>query len=294
MSKLPSQPSLGVRAQAMLRSLLERDFPSELERTLKYLPEGTCSKEPLQALGDDLGVFQLETQIERIHYSWLHRHLTQYGRKIEATEMEMLLASLSTKQRGGLATLLGLPAPNYELASYLKPLFLAPLYEATGIADILPMYCLPESPELTFMWLSKTELQDLLNLAGLFALAAEYGLVIDKKTLEALNTHLSAKQKAAFKYCLQTHKKLGLKPKNFLKGWNLAKDSLNDFLSLEGIYMMGAIIAESGPDYLWHMMRKLDTGRADLLAKAIATKISSQARESILHELLELHTRQTP
>lgn len=251
----------------MLRVLLNYFHPSNSDALLRYLPNEDAAAIRAQKIDSDnvsLTVEQPQDVIERMHYSWLLPAFKELPVQVHNPLLSVLPENFSSK----LGPLLQ-QVPQGTQNSYAIPVrkfLLSLLYKRVKPVDVLPLEFLPQTELSQLVDWNKQRLVELINMLGLYDLAAEVRHIIDQKRVKQIYGHLSKKQKPFLRECLHHKEKITATPLN-LKQWDGSHQGLEKLLHRRGLIRFGKALCGQHPDLLWYITHILDSGRGSILEK---------------------------
>lgn len=254
----------------MIRVLLQRFARSEREAVLKNLPQPTIQSILNQEIHSDnvaLLLAQPQELIGKVHYSWLHEAFM----KIPQALAPFVLTALPKTHADGLSRLSGQAISPVRLAEPVTRFLVNTLYENFEKREILPLEYLPPSPQSNLLNLSKVELSQLFSFLGLYDLADAIRHIVDKKKLTTIYACLGAEQQRFLRNCLHQKEKLVISKLN-LDQWDGDKSKLDIMLHKRGIMRFGKAISGEHPDFVWHIVHTLDSGRGKNLLSFYESK----------------------
>lgn len=243
----------------MIRVLLQRFARSDREAIFKNLPQSTVQNILNQEIhSDDVSLLLAQPQelIGKVHYSWLQEAFN----RIPSALAPFVLTALPKPHAEGLSRLSGQPISSIVLAEPINRFLVNTLYESFEKREILPLEYLPPSPQSNLLKLSKAELSQVFNFLGLYDLADAIRHIVDKKRLTIIYACLDVEQQRFLRNCLHQKEKLVIS-KIALDQWDGDRKKLEIMLHKRGIMRFGKAISGEHPDFVWHIVHTLDSGR---------------------------------
>jgi len=271
----------------MTRVLLNRYHQRSQEAFLKGLPktdlqnlanQNTPSEDVAAALTAPLD------KIRHIHYSWLIPILKSLPEGLKS----LTVAALPQPQSGRLCKFLKMHHPKIPLSPPVKTFLINTLYERVDKKKTLPVQYLPQTELSILASLSKDKLIVLIDFLGLFDLAESIRQIVDTKTLKNIYSCLDAKKQQFLRICLHQKEKVSSHRLD-LNLWHGECHSLHKILHRRGLHRLGRALIGQHPDFIWHVLHTLDSGRGKLLSVSIAqeesTGISSALAQQVQNTL---------
>ncbi len=225
--------------------------------------------------------------LRHVHYSWLWAAL----KKMPKSSLSYFLAALPVKKTTKLKEMFSsnkdVVENTLELLPSAKAFFLQQLYLALAADKHLPSSWLEKEELSILLDLDKKRFSLLIDFLGLHDLAKELPRVLDNSILQAVYSQLSPKKIAYIKTCMRVKDKVPF-PSLGLHAWDKNPASLEKILHKRGIMRLGIALAKVNEDLLWHLLRRLDIGRSQLLEKNIAKEEIPQLSQSIRKEVIKL------
>jgi hypothetical protein len=287
---LSSEDLLGVCMQAkssiMLRVLLSRYHQGAPEAFLGALPkedvkevisQEVISQDPAQA------ILHSKEVIQKIHYSWLVPVVKEFSPKMQPLIVHALPKGTSLSLTNSLKfppTVQPLPVP---IRLYLINI----LCEHLKVNSVLPPAFLPQTSLSPLINFKKRQLVELIDFLGLYDLADEIRHIVDKKYLKAIYKCLSIKKQHFLRICLHQKEKLSTS-RIGLDRWNGDCQQMEKLLHRRGVIRLGYALSGQHPDFFWHIMHRLDTGRGNILAKYYTKEDIPGVTSALTQQVLSL------
>lgn len=247
----------------MLRVLIDRFHLGKQENIHKYMNHDdvkTLLSQDIHSNEVSLLLEQPKDLLAKIHYSWLGAAL----KKLPENLQPLVIAALPEPHASGLATMYKQKAPSLSLSEPMKTFLMNTLYSKFKEKEILPLPFLPQTTLSPLAKLNKQELIEVIDYLGIYDLAGEIRQVVDKNILKHLYGHLDSMQQQFLRQCLQYKEQL-VSSRLEIDDW---KDpNLSQVLHRRGILRLGKALAGQHPDFVWHIVHTLDTGRGTALQK---------------------------
>lgn len=270
----------------LLKVLINKYHPGIGENFLRILPQSDAKeviKKPVDSSDPLVAINWPKTALIRTHYSWLAPII----QKMPASIQPLVVASLPEPQSTKLKNYLKLPHIPRELNPKTKPFFLDTLYKKWNPQEAIPTAYLPTSTLSPLLELSKAELVDLIDFLALYDLAEAIRHIVDKKYLKTIYFCLTTKQQQYLRQCLHQKEKLAT-PSLGLEKWDGDPKKLKVLLHLRGMLRLGKALCGQSPDFLWHVVHTLDTGRGTTLASHYHNEIIANVTPLLVQQVLNL------
>ncbi len=253
-----SHPALGSLPEEDVEQLQKLDLDSD--------DIASATRQPWEIIGE-------------IHYSWLIDLLSGMPEAL----LPYYIASLPKAHRDKLSKKLRINEFP-ELQKPVKHLLLDRLYEQMPIKKHLPRAFLPKQPLDDLLTLSKPQLIDLVDCLGIYDVAGELKQIINREQLAKLVDSLSPKQQAFLKKAIHNRdrwspSKLGLDQ------WSGDKKRLKRALHRRGLMRLAKALKGHHPDFMAHLYRRLDIGRAQKIESFLAEEESDQVVHNLQAEV---------
>lgn len=254
------------KSAIIMRVLINRFTKGSPDTALKFLPEEEIKQVASYniASNDIKPIFaQPEDLISKIHYSWLQPLIE----KLPKEAKPLALSSLPEEQALRLGHSLHVESASKPLSPMVKSYILNQLYkQIKGIDKILPFEYLPETQMTILGHSSKQDLVELIEFLGINDLSEEIRHIVDRKILKNVYTCLTPKEQQYLKICMH-HKDKVATPSLGLDKWSGNCDKLKTVLQTRGLVRLGKALSGEHPDFMWHLIHALDTGRGQALLK---------------------------
>ena len=237
----------------------------------------TNAEKPSQAI-----VQPAEAISSGIHYSWLAPEVQSFSPAMQT----LLLAALPESISAPLCQLLH-ASVSMSMPRVVKPYFLGLLYRKLGALEVLPTGFLPESPLSCLAEYQKPQLIELIDFLGMYDLSEEIRQIVDTKVLKMIYQLLSVKQQHFLRVSMHQKERMSTPPIG-LKQWKGDAAQLEKVLHRRGLLRLGYALSGQHPDLLWHITRRLDTGRGHLLASHYSKKEVPGISTALLQQVLSV------
>jgi hypothetical protein len=256
------------KAQALFKALLcASERQNELLRFLPAAVAEEVQRLPEAQTFDAATLFSPLQWSVRMHYSWFSDTIQTYPQKVKA----LFLGALTPLQAEGLRQTLSLAGLRPAASPFLRPFLMNILHKTLQEPDLLSEELLPPSALNCLLNLERKYLFHLADLLGLHDLAADLRQVVDKELLKKIEAVLTEEQVHFLHACSKQQLKW-VPPKLGLLAWDGSKKQLNHLLHYRGLIRLAKAIIQEDPDFKWHLLHRLDTGRAKIIQKEFYQK----------------------
>lgn len=250
-----------------------RFFSKKSAKTLSELPScHSTSTRFLTATG----------WLKSIHYSWFHPIFETYPK----AHQSLFFSLLTSEQLEGLQRMLKTTEMPKTAPPFLIPYLSSQLKEEFLDEGILPEELLPVSELILLLDLDRTQLLETIDLLGIHDLATELKQIVDRDLLGKIYQALSKKQLQFLHYSSKLPSRW-VSPKMGLAGWDGTKKSLNLLTHQRGLIRMARAIFQEHPSFIWHLLHRLDTGRAHVIQKVLNERqelsLTGYFKSQVLH-----------
>lgn len=262
---------MNLKAQAMLKTFLahsehkeelSRFFQTELsEKIGEFLTPQTFNPKTL---------FSSTAWSHPIHFSWFTQALAAYPLALQP----LFLALLTEHQAKGVNEMRShsmTSLPKKKASPFLRPYLAHILRSELMEPDLLSEQHLPASPLNILLRLERKHLIHLCDLLGIHDLAADLRQVVDRELLGKIYAALTPPQLQFLHYCSKQPMKW-IPPKLGLLAWDGSKKQLNKLLHFRGLMRLAKAILQEDASLKWHLMHRLDIGRAKIVQKELYKK----------------------
>lgn len=269
--------------RALLRTLL--DSSSEGERLKKFLsPEILAEVEDASPLEITKFLSQ-RGWIDAIHYSWFAKPL----HALPTAVRPLFLTLLNPKQAKEICTLLALPYSIPTYSSFMRPFLLDEFKKQVfqGV-EVLDREAIPSSDLKSLISLRRNQLLSIVDLLGIYDLAADLRQIVDRGLLQKIYNALSEDQLTFLQYCVKQPLKW-LPPKIGLLNWDGTKKTLQHLLHTRGLKRLGKALHDENDSLKWHLLHQFDTGRANVIEKVLRQRqdeaLTPHFKSQVIHIL---------
>lgn len=224
--------------------------------------------------------------LQNIHFSWAEPTLSSLPKQTAA----FCLPLFPHQAQAPLQKTLDVPLP--PKTSPFQRLFFAHFLKTKMVPPtLLPKEHLPPSAVNPLLDLSKDKLMQLIDLLGIYDLAADLKRVIDRSLLDKIHKSLNTSQMQFLHHAASSGQKW-TPPPLYLERWDGDKKKLFLLLHKRGLTRLGRALFLEDKDFKWHLTHKLDTGRGAFLMKLFAGKEDPDMISFFKGQLLHLMKRE--
>lgn len=271
----------------MLKALLSQS--SHGGQLLRLLPPKMALEIENWPQPDNPDIFALISQAswaEHIHYSWFQDFFRDLTKPMQA----ICLSSLSPPQRKGLQRLLDSEIKLRQTNPFVLPFVSNYMRKQLRVEDVIDEHLLPYSSLNILLKLKFSQLLYLIDMLGIHDLASDLKQVVDKVLLNRVYAALSKQQLLFLEYCSKQPMKW-IPPKLGLSAWNGSVKHLNHLLHHRGLIRLGRAVIQEDPSFKWHLLHRLDTGRAKIIQKEFYRNPESTLLPYFKNQVLHLAKR---
>lgn len=274
----------------ILNAFLGELPPSKKEALLSLLPadeKSLLKALPPTYLNPIHDYIEESDFLSTIHYSWLLPLLSPLPR----SELLLFLSILTSAQREPLVRELSLRPTYLDLTPLAARFLQTTLYKnIVKTEDILPLTCLPENSLNALFQLSYDQKSTLIDLLGIYDLAANLRTLIDKKKIEAILRLLTPQERQLLESLIK-EKEIIKFPSMHLNKWNNDPKQLRSLLRQRGLNRLAKATTPSHPSFTWHLLHQLDTATAELYTQLAVAVENPRFSEKLQEQLLFLLSR---
>ncbi len=270
------------------QSLLENCNPEEKQALERYgygsYKAETFRFPPLSM--DFLEAFvSLEKRLSLIHYSWLISFIEPFSEN----DKRLILSVLNPFQSKKLKAYFKIEESLEALTGPVKHFLQGVIYKSLikGEKDFLPFEYLFSYPLSPLLRLNKNQVQYLVDFLGLHDLSTELKQIVKSDQIKKVYRALSSIEREYLKVLSKKKEPVFFARLN-LEKWDGNQDILKKILHQRGFNRLAKALFGAPPALLWHLMHRLDTGRARILRKYYADICHEQAKETLIHQTIEL------
>lgn len=247
----------------MFRVLVNKFHSKSADAFLRNLPNDESKNVSTQNVlsGEALHLLeQPEKLIDKVHYSWL----LEAFEKIPDSLKNSVLASIPKPHREGLCKNFNLSPKPIALAPSYKRFLINTLYTQFEKKEVLPLEFLPENPLFILTTFPKAKLVSIIDYLGLYDLCDEIRHIVEKNLLTSIYAAIPEKKQQFLKSCLNQKEKI-VTPRLDLENWDKDPEKLEKMLHKRGMIRLSHALSGQHPDFLWHIVHILDSGRGRLI-----------------------------
>lgn len=275
------------KSATFLRVLINRFHQGPHEAVLELLPPNEreeVKSQPTLSSNVEVVLRPPQERLMEVHYSWylpaMKKLPTSVNSLVLATLPDPLQSKLSEKLK---KKPLKITLPE-DVQAFILRMF-APYFIEEE--DVLPIPFLPETPLTPLLELSKKQLLCLMDFLGILDLTPIVRNIVDKKVLETYQKCLTPKEKEFLNLCLHKKEKLVTPPLD-LGEWDRDCKKLRGALHKRGLMRMAHALCGQHADFIWHLSRKLDTGRGTTLLKHAKEPLDPDVIRVLVNQIRQL------
>jgi hypothetical protein len=264
-----------------LSALILRYCPSERKELLSLAPTSDVDASWVEADAADAFNTSISARLSQVHYSWLAKLIRGQPEELHPYWVGCLPAELAERT----ASLLHIEAK--ESPSLLRQFVQQQLYLALECEEVLPAPLLPPSPLNRLLSLDKKGLVDFISLLGIRDLAMRLRQVVARETIVHFQKLLSGPR---YRYLMASMRLQDPFPPPHwdLTGWRGTARELERLLQERGLMRLGAALKDENSSLIWHLVRKLDTGRGERLQAESGSVWEKAIRRAANRQVVEL------
>lgn len=221
--------------------------------------------------------------VQHVHYSWLAPVIEKFPPKMQP----FFLTALPKSKAFLLSEMVKKPLHPARLALSTRLHLLDIISAKLKPAAVLPAPYLPATSLSPLLSMRKGEIVQLIDFLGLYDLAEEIRRIVDKKHLKAIYNCLTIKKQHFLRICLHQKERLSI-PRLGLDKWQGDCKTLENLLHKRGLFRLGKGISGMHPDFLWHLMHRLDVGRGRILQQCYVREEIPGVTQALIQEILNL------
>ena len=278
------------QAQALLKSLLSNS--GRVEELLRFLPSDLAQEisraENVQTFNPTIAFSPIQWSLP-IHYSWFSEAIKGCPKTVQ----DLFLGTLTPEQAQGILAMLSLHAVVRPASSFLRPFLLDFLRKTIEEPDLLSQEHLPPSLLNPLLYLERKRLIHIVDILGVYDLAADLRQVVDKELLRKIEAALT-KEQIHFLHYFSKQPLKWISPKLGLLAWDGTKKQLNHLLHYRGLIRLAKSIVQEDQSFKWHLLHRLDTGRAKIIQKELYQKQDPALIPYFKNQVIHLAKRYSP
>lgn len=243
----------------MLRVLINKYNPKAGNALLNFLPEEELKELSSMVIPSDNLQPILQhplTLLHKVHHTWIKPLIDRYPEKLHPA----FFATLSKDQMNRMKV------SGIAVSKPAKTFLSNQLYTDLKLHEHLPVEYLPETELSPLLSLTKAQLVDLIDLFGIYDLAAEVKQIVNREHLKNIQSCLTAKQLQFLKKCL-TEKKKVIASKLGIDPSKPDRSKLKQAIHMHGLLRLGKALCGQHTDFVWTLAHCLDMGRGNILLK---------------------------
>jgi hypothetical protein len=218
-------------------------------------------------------------QLQEIHPSWVAQEIGQLPTALRTAAY----ASLPSQVRSRTGARLAEKPATTQPASCITPLLLSYLWGRLRTSAYVPEYRLPDSPLRQLLTLTKAQLVQYIDLLSLWELAPELQQLIDRSHWDKVRSLLTPQQESYLDAALRM--KGPVKPTRLLPLVD-QPERFKRALHERGLMLLASAFGASEGAIVWHLSRRLDTGRGQYLEAAYSKQAGAAHNPKMIQALL--------
>lgn len=219
--------------------------------------KGLLEKIEIASIDPTIALFRPSKELEKIHYSWIQEAFE----KIPSAMQPFVFSSLPLAVQEKLVF-----SRSYSLSTPFIEYFLHYFYRSMGGRERLPLELIKPTPLLFLPKASKEVLVKIVDILSVHDLIGEFQQIIDTQQIQRIILALKEEQREYLKKHL--HQKERWSPvKLGLEQWSGDQLKFAQILHRRGLNRLAMALKEESPDFLWHLLRRFDKGRAAIIEK---------------------------
>ncbi|WP_213318916.1 hypothetical protein [Chlamydiifrater volucris] len=200
-----------------------------------------------------------------IHPSWIVMAMKDFPSFMQAEFLLLLPDQITQKIHPYLSTQLPKVTRCSDFGAFYILDMLSKKIRPPGVTEEI---FLPVSPFNNLLYYSMENKMTFIDCLGLFSIVKEMKNIVDKVIIKKIQDSLSDTEKHFLSYCRANPLKY-LSRELFIHSWNGAKDTFRKFIHREGLEILALALVKEDASFLWHLLRRLDIGRAFILESAL-------------------------
>ncbi|MBT3393759.1 MAG: hypothetical protein HN411_01445 [Waddliaceae bacterium] len=266
------------KSTAMLSVLLNR-YSDDGSALLSFLPEEERSAVVDMSLDSDKAMAVANFSQEALftmHYSWISDVISKIPEEIHGK----IFSVLTDSQLRGLGMLLKRECKKELLPNKIRAFFIDYLFSFFDEEKNFPVEWLSSSELSSLLTCDKRMLVRVIDFLGLYDLAREVPLIVDRGVLKKVYSMLSPPQRRYLKRCSRDQDKATF-PELNLRSWDGDTMKLRATLHRRGLMRLAFAVSEESPAFIWHLCHHLDIGRAVFIERSISKVVNSDVVASV-------------
>ena len=258
----------------------------EADGLLKYLTEEEQkeAKDSFVSYSLSIPTAQIRKMFHRIHYSWLSELFSNFPKDKQA----LYLRALNSSQSKGLSSLLGTSFKQAPIPKLASEYLLGSLTLAHPLATEVQREFLEKSSFSPLLDFDKSRLVNLIDLLGIFDLAAEVKKVVEKTRLKEVYLWLNQQQQAFLKNCLRQEDVL-TEERQGIHSWTKNQKAFLHKIHLKGLARFSQALKGESSKLVWHLTRTLDKGRGEVILKSLEKVEKSDLQSALQKQVFSTH-----
>lgn len=277
--------SLKPRAIAFLHVLLNRFHQEKKDDVLKSLKNDSINEILSKKIESQSLAPLTQTKVfllSQIHYTWLETAILSFPKQLQPIIVSCLEMSQQQKfkKKWRFEKIPKLTHLGQSFFSYL-------LWQKTANSHHIAKEHIAESNLKTLIFLSKRDLEKIIDYLGLHDLMISLRKVVDQALLKSILKTLDKEEQFFLKKLMQRKENVSSKPLPLYQ-WSGKKETLRLLMHKRGIIRLGAALSGESNELIWHITQILDQGRAHLLKAHIKKKSIPKITDKLQKHINEI------
>ena len=272
----------------LIKSMMQKNpalstqaFPPIIGEKLAEIPSSFCVSMP--------SILSYQFWMKKVHYSWFFPFLKTLPSHLQA----IYLAILPKQKREKLAAMLQVKPRSTKPPFFLQIFLIATLKKELHCDHHLDLPDLTPSKLDTLLTMSKQKLFALISLLGIYDLAIETKVIVNKDFYKKILTCLEPQQRQYLDYCQKQSVKW-YPQKLDLSQWDQKHSSLQHLIHKRGLGHLGRALSHESASFNWRFTHLLDTGRAGVIQSSIDKNIQKHLSDYFQSQILYILKRYIP
>lgn len=227
----------------------------------------------------------LDTQLEKVHASWLDPFL----RTLTENEVRLFLSSLKETQARELEQTLLFTNHLLPLKPLAKEFLQKTLWQQLDGEKQLPLSCLPESPLNILLDLNEKFLSQGIFLLGLHDLSQEMPHIIETTRLKKIYAALNSLEEFYLKSLLRKKEPVVFK-KLSLSEWDGNVEDLRKMVQGRGLNRLAKSLYGENESLVWYVIHRLEMESAHQCLKLSVALQPAVAKSALMRQIEEMAT----
>lgn len=270
------------------RGLLEKTGPDRKKVLVGYLSDSERKKAEgaFVPVADPFSFdFSIEDRIKVIHYSWIAPFVRPFAEADQRSLLSVLAPAQAEKLKLYFKISRGLKKLGFHPKRFLQRLIYDWLISTQK--EFVPVEYLPAHPLNAILELKKSSIQHLVDFLGLHDLALELKKMVTAKQIKKIQEALSKPHREYLKKVCKSKEPISFARFN-LERWDGDETKLKQILHQRGFNRLSKALFGCHPSLMWHITRRLDTGRTKIMRKFFTDMNNEKAQEALKKQVVSL------